>query len=85
MGFLSRPHLKKTREPALNHDVVHPAGLAIHALKDAQKLEECLVFADGKLAVMESRIAGIQKCSTAALTATRTGAVPNVWNPRSSC
>ena len=37
-------------EPALDHDIVSPAALAVHALADAVFLQELLVFAAGELA-----------------------------------
>jgi len=37
-------------EPALNHNVVCPAGLAIHALPNAEIRKKLLVIIAGKLA-----------------------------------
>ena len=39
-------------EPALDHDVVCPAGFAVHALADAQALEQPFVFFTGKLTAL---------------------------------
>ena len=39
-------------EPALNHDVVGPAALAIHALSDVVNFQEFLVFTTGELAAL---------------------------------
>ena len=39
-------------EPALDHDVVCPAGFAVHALANSQTLEQPLVFFTGKLAAL---------------------------------
>ena len=37
-------------EPALNHDVVRPTGLPIHALPDMERFEKLLILVAGKLA-----------------------------------
>lgn len=37
-------------EPSLNHDVVRPAALAVHALANMQAAEELLVLVAGELA-----------------------------------
>lgn len=42
----------QTAEPTLNHDVVGPAGLAVHALPDPQRLEEGFIAVTGKLTAL---------------------------------
>ena len=39
-------------EPALDHDIVHPAGSAVHTLTDVEFLEELLVCITGELAAL---------------------------------
>ena len=39
-------------EPALDHDVVRPAGLAVHALANVEVSEQLFVFITGKLAAL---------------------------------
>lgn len=42
----------QTEEPAFDHDVVRPAGLAVHTLTDVQRFEKCFVLGAGELAAL---------------------------------
>ena len=39
-------------KPALNHDIVGPAGFAVHALANVQVTKQALVFVTGKLTAL---------------------------------
>lgn len=62
----------ETVEPALDHDVVRPATLPVHALANTETLQQNLVLRTGKLASWpELRIAGSPKRSVPVWTAAR--------------